>query len=306
MKTPVFTLVGMAIFTLAATPAFSDEQTYVISGNLINYDSSGVSMRSGFFAIELTVLAPEVCETIECKKTEKKKGLFDNVIDSIVTTIYDDDMNVIATYENPDLLSTPDLVTNNNYIQSINMPSGGSYPDELHVQYNGNLDSVESSLNLDWTDYSAEMLQSRKFPDLLQADGYPGVWHGSDAGVSDGATKKSGGKKKFDWRGKGEITSVGLKIIDSDGDGIPDDQDACIYSDLSATVLIGDIDTGAVNTLFPDGCTIADNLDAIVFDVTNHGQIASSITHYTNELKAAGVISGKDKGKIQSAVAKTY
>ena len=45
---------------------------------------------------------------------------------------------------------------------------------------------------------------------------------------------------------------------DSDGDGIPDDEDACFDSDLSETVVIGGCDSGVFNTLLPTGCTISD------------------------------------------------
>ena len=45
---------------------------------------------------------------------------------------------------------------------------------------------------------------------------------------------------------------------DSDGDGVPDDADGCSDSDLSATVVIDDCDSGVENFLFSDGCTLSD------------------------------------------------
>ena len=47
-------------------------------------------------------------------------------------------------------------------------------------------------------------------------------------------------------------------LADSDGDGIPDDEDNCPNSDLSDTVVIDGCDSGVANTLLSDGCTIAD------------------------------------------------
>lgn len=45
-------------------------------------------------------------------------------------------------------------------------------------------------------------------------------------------------------------------VLDSDGDGIPDDEEACSDSDLSATVVIDSCDSGVENQLFDDGYTI--------------------------------------------------
>lgn len=101
------------------------------------------------------------------------------------------------------------------------------------------------------------------------------------------------------------ITDLSEVITDSDGDGIPDDQDACIFSDLRPTVIIGDNDSGVTNTLFSDGCTIADLIAAVLKDSKNHGQFVSGVAKLTNQLKADEAISGKDKGKIQGAAAKS-
>lgn len=93
---------------------------------------------------------------------------------------------------------------------------------------------------------------------------------------------------------------------DSDGDGIPDDEDACQDSDLAETVVLGECDSGVVNELFGDGCSLADIILDLVEECTegaaNHGQAVSCITHETNELKEAGILSGEDKGAIQSCV----
>lgn len=96
----------------------------------------------------------------------------------------------------------------------------------------------------------------------------------------------------------------GRGVIDTDGDGIPDDDDACVESDLSATVVIDGCDSGVDNVLFDNGCTISDLAAACADGAGNHGQYVSCIAHLTNELKKDGVISGRDKGRIQSCAAK--
>jgi hypothetical protein len=98
-------------------------------------------------------------------------------------------------------------------------------------------------------------------------------------------------------------------IIDSDGDGVQDIDDQCPTSDLSATVSINDVNTGIQNTgANPTGCTFADlvqeMIDECLDDAKNHGQFVSCVSHETNILKRAKTITGKQKGKIQSIVAK--
>jgi len=87
---------------------------------------------------------------------------------------------------------------------------------------------------------------------------------------------------------------------DTDGDGVPDYEDDCPTSDLSPTVVIDGCDSGVENELFDDGCTISDTIAELADNSTNHGKCASAVSHYTNELKKDGVISGKQKGAIQS------
>lgn len=98
-------------------------------------------------------------------------------------------------------------------------------------------------------------------------------------------------------------------FVDSDGDGIQDADDQCPTSDLSATVLINGVNTGIANTgANPAGCTFADlvqeMIETCLDDARNHGQFVSCVSHETNILKRAKTITGKQKGKIQSIVAK--
>lgn len=92
----------------------------------------------------------------------------------------------------------------------------------------------------------------------------------------------------------------GKGVIDTDGDGIADDDDACPNSDLSPTVVIDGCDSGVDNTLGADGCTISDLIGECADGVSNHGQFVRCVSHLTNDLKKAGVISGRDKGAIMS------
>jgi len=100
-----------------------------------------------------------------------------------------------------------------------------------------------------------------------------------------------------------QMADVGWMLNDSDGDGVADVEDACPASDLSPTVVIDGCDSGVGNPLFPDGCTISDLVSACAAAAGNHGQFVSCVSSLTNDLKSAGVISGEEKGAIQSCAA---
>jgi hypothetical protein len=74
-------------------------------------------------------------------------------------------------------------------------------------------------------------------------------------------------------------------------------------SDRSPTVFIEARDTLVVNTMFSNGCTIADRINAIARSAENHGQFASGVAHLANELRDSGLITGDQKGIIQKTAA---
>lgn len=94
-------------------------------------------------------------------------------------------------------------------------------------------------------------------------------------------------------------------VIDSDGDGVADDQDAFPNSNLGATVAIGACDTAVGNHLFSSGATMNDLLGAAANGVKNHGAYVSAVTKLADGWKKAGLISGKDQGKITSCAARS-
>ena len=99
------------------------------------------------------------------------------------------------------------------------------------------------------------------------------------------------------------LRDVGWTFPDADADGVVDDEDCNPNSDTNATIVIGGIDTGVANHLFPNGCTMSDLLSELKANAANHGDYVSAVSHLTNQWKNDGLISGANKGAIQSAAA---
>ncbi|HKR14064.1 MAG TPA: PA domain-containing protein [Pyrinomonadaceae bacterium] len=100
------------------------------------------------------------------------------------------------------------------------------------------------------------------------------------------------------------LRDVGWTFPDADADGVVDDEDCNPTSDTNATIVIGGINTGVANHLFANGCTMSDLLSELKANASNHGGYVSAVSHLTNQWKSDGLISGAQKGKIQSAAAK--
>jgi hypothetical protein len=92
---------------------------------------------------------------------------------------------------------------------------------------------------------------------------------------------------------------------DGDGDGAGDNCDSCPDSILTETVIIDSCDSGVLNVVLEDGCTMSDLIEQCSIGKKNHGQFASCISHLTNDWMKAGHISGAEKGAMQSCAAKS-
>ena len=91
-------------------------------------------------------------------------------------------------------------------------------------------------------------------------------------------------------------------VLDQDGDGVANDNDICPDSNLTATVVIESCDSGVTNHVSDNGCSISDELLSCE-DESNHGQYVSCVSSITNRLKQENIITGADKGNIQSCAA---
>ena len=93
--------------------------------------------------------------------------------------------------------------------------------------------------------------------------------------------------------------------LDGDGDGVPDGEDACPNSDLRETVFVGTCDTGVLNHLFENGCTMADLIAEVAGQAKNHGAFVNRVAGLTNDWQRQGIITGAQKGAIDSCAGRS-
>lgn len=93
-----------------------------------------------------------------------------------------------------------------------------------------------------------------------------------------------------------ETVLVRGRAVEADGpDQEPD-------KDVKSRIVIGECDTGVVDRLYEDKL-ISELIDDFAADAKNHGEFVRCVAGLTNELKKAGIISGKEKGAIQRCAA---
>ena len=99
--------------------------------------------------------------------------------------------------------------------------------------------------------------------------------------------------------------------LDCDGDGVLNGVDACPFTVEAATFSFGNttFNISGLDTVLPSGCSLAESLeaslDACDNNPRNHGQFVSCVAKATNLLKKQKVISGTQKGQIQSCAAQS-
>lgn len=104
-----------------------------------------------------------------------------------------------------------------------------------------------------------------------------------------------------DGNGTGDVCDC----IDADGDKVCHIDDRCPASNGSGTVAIEQCVTLIPNNAIADGCNMNDLIEECAEDALNHGMFVFCVAHHTNQWKRDGLITGKDKGTIQSCAAKS-
>lgn len=89
--------------------------------------------------------------------------------------------------------------------------------------------------------------------------------------------------------------------IDSDGDGVPDDEDLMPNSNMEETVVIEDCNSSVENIALGEGYMLSDKIDEIeAADYRNHGQFVKATAHYLNYLLKQGIITYNEKDMMMS------
>ena len=156
-------------------------------------------------------------------------------------------------------------------------------------------DSYEESVRFTWSSFGADSFMS----DISV------IQDSDDLNAAELGTFKAYllNNESINFDLSGSITNL-HELVDSDRDGYNDDVDACVNSVLNQTVVLNDNDSDVTNTLLDNGCTITDSINTLVTADQNHGDFISAVSIFLNGLISDGIISGSDKGAIQSSAAK--
>jgi len=101
-------------------------------------------------------------------------------------------------------------------------------------------------------------------------------------------------------------TTVLARADDGDGDGVPDGEDRCPGSDLSATVVVDGSDTNVANVLAaPAGCTLMDRILKAEAKSLNRRQFARRVAKLAQTWLESELIDEAQAGAIQTTAAQT-
>lgn len=153
-----------------------------------------------------------------------------------------------------------------------------------HVSYYDRWYDAAGDIN----DFAARIAD---YPDVMEGAGWPNT--------------NMSAYREFNNVMKSVYGTISATSIDADGDGINDDADACLASNLGATVMVAGAATKVPNTLLASGCTLSDLVALGISIERNHGGNTSTVAHILNGLVDQGFLSGKNKGALQSALAKS-
>ncbi|MBI1827590.1 MAG: thrombospondin type 3 repeat-containing protein [Planctomycetes bacterium] len=84
--------------------------------------------------------------------------------------------------------------------------------------------------------------------------------------------------------------SLTICPADTDGDGVPDYQDACPKSDLSEFIVIGGCNTGVVNQRLTGGCTMTDEVNQCADQAVKHRDFVNCVSGDSKTWIADGLI----------------
>ncbi len=96
-------------------------------------------------------------------------------------------------------------------------------------------------------------------------------------------------------------------LDDSDDDGVCADADACPNSRIGLTVRVAGCDSGVPNTMIPrgSGCMLQDLVNSCGVGASSHGEFVSCVSRLADDLSGQGILTGRQKGRIQRCAAQS-
>ncbi len=112
----------------------------------------------------------------------------------------------------------------------------------------------------------------------------------------------------FSWNGsaahsRGDLNpgqSFGTTVADADMDGVADADDACPSSNIAATVAINGCETGVVNGIDVDGCSLSDRIASCGAGNPSRWAFVQCVTALCDSLVAHGELSSAERNAIVS------
>lgn len=143
--------------------------------------------------------------------------------------------------------------------------------------------------------------------DLLPFVGGAGVWHinSDEPDVFDYHLENSVERYAPDPFRSSDHDPILVGLFpDADGDGWTDSRDRCPESDLSETIMVGDCDSRAPNSLHVSGCTLSDELLAIEESWARSGRWAREVNAWLSLRIEDGTIERRNRGVILACALK--
>ncbi|HEX7861091.1 MAG TPA: hypothetical protein VF773_12230 [Verrucomicrobiae bacterium] len=99
-------------------------------------------------------------------------------------------------------------------------------------------------------------------------------------------------------------TGAVYKLIyaESDGDKVPDDKDAVLYSDMRPTIWVCRVNTGVCNKVLANGTTLNDVMNALDAKATSGTDLRFLAEKQAMEWERAGIFTKEERMKFQKAV----
>ena len=311
---------SVAAFGLAFVPTSASAQDVVFGGPSSALDtSSGTWAWTGSFMVALRGAledtanfgpAAPVTQTIGTVEVGATDAATLSGIDVFVSSWWTDaqsaahDANVVDWFLNGgDLLLLQDDSAHDGIGQLLGIPSSSS---------NGSASSGDAPLFEGPFGSGDGSIQTGNVGQLNPADI-------AATGGTIGGTNAAGQVTAAYWCPGDYAEGAGAMVILADVDMVSTWVDPSRYSPPNAngrlglnsaaflaqpnTVVIDGCDSGVVNACLDGGSTILDLIAECADGAKNHGQFVRCVAALTNDLKAQGIITGREKGAIQSCAA---